>query len=162
RSNDPRPVGQIVDERAVVNGVVGLLATGGSTNLTIHLTAMAAAGGIKLTWDDFSDLSAVVPLLARIYPNGTADVNHFPAAGGIGSLIGELLDAGLLHEDVRTIAGDDGLTAYRREPFLTEDGLSWREAPRASLDTAVLAGAAKPFAADGGLRMLRGNLGRAV
>jgi phosphogluconate dehydratase len=155
------PVGHVVDERAVVNGVVALLATGGSTNHTLHLPAMAAAAGIQLTWDDFGDLSAVVPLLARIYPNGPADVNHFHAAGGTAFLIGELLDAGLLHPDVRTVAGR-GLDAYRLEPTLDGDTLAYRPGPARSADTAVLRPAADPFEPDGGLRMLHGNLGRAV
>jgi phosphogluconate dehydratase len=145
----------------VVNGVVSLLATGGSTNHTMHLVAIAAAAGIELTWDDFADLSAVVPLLANVYPNGSADINHFHAAGGVQFLIGTLLDAGLLHEDVRTVAGD-GLHRYRAEPVLSGDGLVWREVPPHSLDRDVLRPVADPFAADGGLRMLSGNLGRAV
>ena len=126
---DCPPVGELVDERAVVNGVVALLATGGSTNHTMHLVAMAAAAGIALTWDDFADLSAVVPLLARIYPNGPADINHFHAAGGTGFLLGELLDAGLVHADVRTVAGD-GLDRYREAPELDADG-ALRVAPGA-------------------------------
>ena len=155
------PIGHVVDERAIVNGVVALLATGGSTNHTLHLPAMAAAAGIQLTWDDFSELSAVVPLLSRIYPNGPADVNHFHAAGGTAFLISELLDAGLLHEDVATVAGR-GLDAYRLEPILDGAALAYREAPAKSADTDVLRSVADPFAPDGGLRMLRGNLGRAV
>ncbi|HEX6454213.1 MAG TPA: phosphogluconate dehydratase [Trebonia sp.] len=155
------PAGHVVDERAVVNGAVALLATGGSTNHTLHLPAMAAAAGIKLTWDDFADLSAVVPLLARIYPNGPADVNHFHAAGGTAFLIGELLDAGLLHPDVMTVAGR-GLDAYRLEPALQDGKLAYRPGPARSADTDVLRPAADPFAPDGGLRMLEGNLGRAV
>jgi len=155
------PVGHVVDERAVVNGVVALLATGGSTNHTLHLPAMAAAAGIQLTWDDFAELSAVVPLLARIYPNGPADVNHFHAAGGTAFLISELLDAGLLHPDVKTVARS-GLDAYRLEPALDGSGLAYRPGPACSADTDVLRPAADPFAPDGGLRMLQGNLGRAV
>jgi phosphogluconate dehydratase len=156
------PMGEVVSEKTVVNGVVGLLATGGSTNHTLHLVAVAAAAGISLTWDDFADLSPVVPLLARVYPNGAADVNHFHAAGGMAYLIGQLLDAGLLHADVSTVAGR-GLDAYRTEPFLAEDGsLVWRDGPAASLDTNVLRPAADPFSPDGGLRVLRGNLGHAV
>ena len=124
--NEYTPVGKVVDERAIVNGIVGLLATGGSTNHTIHLVAIAHAAGIRVTWDDFSDLSADVPLLAKIYPNGRADVNHFHAAGGMGILIGELLDAGLLHDNVMTVSGE-GLARYREEPFLGDDGtLGWR------------------------------------
>jgi phosphogluconate dehydratase len=155
------PVGQVIDERAVVNGVVALLATGGSTNHTLHLPAMAAAAGIQLTWDDFAELSAVVPLLARIYPNGPADVNQFHAAGGTAFLISELLGAGLLHADVTTVAGQ-GLDAYRLAPALDGDALAYRSGPPASGDPGVLRPAADPFAPDGGLQMLRGNLGRAV
>jgi phosphogluconate dehydratase len=156
------PIGQVVDERAVVNGVVALLATGGSTNHTLHLVAMAAAAGINLRWDDFAELSAVVPSLTRIYPNGTADINHFHAAGGMAYLIGELLDAGLLHPDARTVAGGRLEAAYRSEPALDGAELGWREGPRESLDKSVLRGVSDPFAPDGGLRMLTGNLGRAV
>jgi phosphogluconate dehydratase len=156
------PMGRIVDEKAVVNAVVGLLATGGSTNHTMHLVAVAAAAGISLTWEDFGDLSAVVPLLARVYPNGQADVNHFQAAGGMAFLIGQLLDAGLLHPDVQTVAGP-GLDRYRQEPFLAPDGsLIWRPGPTRSLDPDVLRPVDDPFTRDGGLRVLAGNLGRAV
>ena len=156
------PMGQIVDEKAVVNAVVGLHATGGSTNHTLHLVAVAAAAGIQLSWDDFSDLSEVVPLLARVYPNGNADVNHFQAAGGMAFVIGQLLDGGLLHGDVRTVAGA-GLNRYRQEPFLEADGsLVWRPGPAESLDPEVLRPITDPFTADGGLCVLRGNLGRAV
>ncbi|TVT52151.1 phosphogluconate dehydratase [Amycolatopsis rhizosphaerae] len=161
REDEYTPVGAVVSERSVVNGVVSLLATGGSTNHTMHLVAIAAAAGIQLTWDDFADLSSVVPLLASVYPNGSADINHFHAAGGVQFLIGTLLDAGLLHEDVRTVAGD-GLHRYRREPVLDGDRLTWREVPTRSLDETVLRPAGAPFAPDGGLRMLSGNLGRAV
>ncbi len=156
------PIGELVDERAVVNACVALLASGGSTNHTMHLVAVANAAGIALTWDDLSDLSAVVPLLSRMYPNGTADVNHFHAAGGIGFLVRTLLGAGLLHEDVATVVGR-GLARYTTEPVLDADGaLSWREGATASLDHAVLRPADDPFSADGGLRILDGPLGRAV
>lgn len=155
------PVGRVIDERAIVNGIVGLLATGGSTNHTLHLVAIAHAAGITINWDDFSDLSAVVPLLAKVYPNGKADVNHFHAAGGMGFLIGELLDAGLLHGDVLTVAGE-GLARYREEPYLDNGALAWRPAPAQSGDDSVLRPAAKPFSPDGGLKLLNGNLGRAV
>jgi phosphogluconate dehydratase len=155
------PIGEIVDERAVVNAVVALLATGGSTNHTLHLVAIAAAAGIELTWDDFADLSAVVPSLARVYPNGSADINHFAAAGGVQTLVGELLDAGLLHRDVRTVAGE-GLDRYRQQPFLENGELVWRDGPQHSLDLDVLRGVNDPFAPDGGLRVLDGNLGRSV
>ncbi|WP_026361085.1 phosphogluconate dehydratase [Amycolatopsis nigrescens] len=161
RNEHYTPIAEVVDERSVVNGVVSLLATGGSTNHTLHLVAVAAAAGIQLTWDDFAELSAVVPLLANVYPNGSADINHFHAAGGVQFLVGTLLDAGLLHEDVRTVAGD-GLHRYRQEPILGDDGLVWRDVPTRSLDETVLRPAERPFAPDGGLRMLSGNLGRAV
>jgi phosphogluconate dehydratase len=156
------PVGRIIDERAIVNGVVGLHATGGSTNHLLHLVAIARAAGIDLRWDDFAALSAVVPLLARVYPNGSADVNHFHNAGGMGFLIAQLLDAGLLHGDVNTICGT-GLDAYRSEAHLAADGRVERTpAPLASRDTAVLRSVAQPFRADSGLRVLDGNLGRAT
>ena len=155
------PLAEIVDERAIVNGIVGLLATGGSTNHTIHIVAIARAAGIIINWDDFDALSGVVPLLARIYPNGSADINHFHAAGGAGFTIRELLNAGLLHGDVRTVAGD-GLMHYSHEPTLQDDKLSWRTAPQHSLDENVLRPATHPFSTDGGLKVLRGNLGRAV
>jgi phosphogluconate dehydratase len=162
QGNAYTPIGHVVDERAVVNGIVGLHATGGSTNHTIHLVAMAAAAGIAITWDDFSDLAAVVPLLARIYPNGKADVNHFQAAGGMGLMIRELLGAGLLHPDVKTVWGT-GLDGYLVEPTLGADGeVAWRDAAARSGDTAVLRGVADPFQATGGLRLLDGPLGRAV
>ncbi|HET9108277.1 MAG TPA: phosphogluconate dehydratase [Steroidobacteraceae bacterium] len=155
------PLWKVLDERAIVNAVVGLLATGGSTNHTLHLVAIARAAGIVIDWDDFSDLSEVVPLLARIYPNGSADVNHFHAAGGMGFLITELLAAGLLHGDVQTVSGP-GLAASALEPWLSPEGLAWRKAPAASGDTTVLRPVADPFSADGGLKLLRGNLGRSV
>jgi phosphogluconate dehydratase len=160
--NEYTPVGEVIDERAIVNGVVGLHATGGSTNHTLHLVAIARAAGIDLTWDDFSDLSEVVPLLARIYPNGLADVNHFHAAGGMGFLIGALLDAGLLHEDVRTVWGT-GLSGYRVEAHLDAEGEVRRSsATQSSHDRAVLRPASDPFQDTGGLKLLSGNLGRAV
>lgn len=155
------PVGRVVDERAIANGIVGLLATGGSTNHTIHLVAIAQAAGIRINWDDFSDLSAVVPLIAKIYPNGAGDVNDFHHAGGMGFLVTELMDAGLLHPDTLTIAGD-GLAPYRREPFLDDGQLAWRPAPRESRDESILRPISRPFAHDGGLKLLQGNLGRAV
>ncbi|TPM02594.1 MULTISPECIES: phosphogluconate dehydratase [unclassified Mesorhizobium] len=156
------PVGRMIDERSIVNGVVGLHATGGSTNHTIHLIAMAAAAGIALTWQDISDLSEAVPLLARVYPNGLADVNHFHAAGGLGFLIRELLDEGVLHEDVQTVWGE-GLRPYAVEAKLGADGSVVREAaPRASGDAKVLAPFKKAFQPTGGLKVLAGNLGHAV
>ncbi|HEX2532022.1 MAG TPA: phosphogluconate dehydratase [Burkholderiaceae bacterium] len=155
------PVGRVVDEKSIVNAIVGLLATGGSTNHTLHLVAIAKAAGIVIDWDDFSALSAVVPMLARIYPNGDADVNYFQAAGGPGFVIRELLDAGLLHEDVTTVLGH-GLRAHCMEPFLREQAVVWRPATQSSGDLDVLRPTAAPFSADGGLRLLTGNLGRAV
>ncbi|OYU52285.1 MAG: phosphogluconate dehydratase [Alphaproteobacteria bacterium PA1] len=154
------PIGHVVDARSIVNAIVGLCATGGSTNQMIHIPAIAQAAGLIVDWDDFNDLSSATPLLCRVYPNGIADVNHFHAAGGMGFLIRELLDAGLLHGDVLTVAGQ-GLEAYTQEPFLTDAGLEWREAPATSGDTSVLAPVAEPFSKDGGLRVLQGNLGRA-
>lgn len=160
--NNYTPVGAMLDERSFVNGIVGLNATGGSTNHTIHLIAMAAAAGIKLTWQDISDISAIVPLLARVYPNGLADVNHFHAAGGMGYLIRELLDAGLLHEDVRTVWGES-LRDYTIEPALNADGTIARNpAPEVSADAKVLAKADAPFQPDGGIKMLSGNIGNAI
>jgi phosphogluconate dehydratase len=155
------PVGQIVDEKCIVNGVVGLLATGGSTNHTLHLVAIARAAGIVIDWDDFNELSAVVPLLTRIYPNGDADVNHFQAAGGPGFVIRELLDAGLAHEDVNTVLGH-GLRAHCKEPFLDGDKVVWRDLPAQSGDESVLRPATNPFSKDGGMILVKGNLGRAV
>ncbi len=155
------PVGQVVDEKTVVNGIVGLLATGGSTNHTLHLVAIAKAAGIVIDWDDFNLLSSVVPLLARIYPNGDADVNHFHAAGGTAFVMRELLDAGLLHDDVMTILGQ-GLRAHCSEPFLEQDRAVWKPAPPVSADLNVVRPFAEPFSAEGGLRLLTGNLGRAV
>ncbi|GAB91469.1 phosphogluconate dehydratase [Gordonia rhizosphera] len=155
------PVGEMIDERAIVNGVVALLATGGSTNHTMHLVAIAQAAGIDLRWEDISDLSATVPLLARIYPNGSADVNHFHAAGGLGFTITTLLEAGLLHEDVATVVGQ-GLHRYTEEPVLTDGTVEWREGTAVSHDTTVLRGTDDPFAKDGGLKTLTGNLGSCV
>ena len=154
-------VGYQINAKTIVNGIVGLLATGGSTNHTLHIVAMARAAGLIVNWDDFSDLSACVPLLARVYPNGSADVNHFQAAGGMGYLIAQLLSAGLLHDDVYTIMGQ-GLHRYTVEPWLNNGQLDWRDVPTKSADEAVLRPVANPFSADGGLRLLKGNLGRAV
>ena len=151
----------VIDERAIVNGIVGLMATGGSTNHALHLVAMARAAGVLIDWDDMSDISSATPLLARIYPNGSADVNHFEAAGGMAFLIRELLSVGLLHEDVTTVAGP-GLTHYASEPFLEGDALVWRPAVEKSLDEAILRPASNPFDAEGGLRILKGPIGRAV
>lgn len=161
QNGDFTPLYQIVDERALVNALVALLATGGSTNHTLHLIAIARAAGIIINWNDFSDLSAVVPLLAKVYPNGEADINHFQAAGGVAYLVRELLSGGLLHEDVMTVVGR-GLSRYTQEPFVENDKLVWREGTQTSLDEAVLSTVAKPFSADGGLKLMQGNLGRGV
>ena len=160
--NEYTPIGRMIDERSIVNGIVGLNATGGSTNHTIHLIAMAAAAGISISWQDISDISDHVPLLARVYPNGLADVNHFNAAGGMGFLIRELLDAGLLHEDVRTVWGE-GLRPYAVEAYLGPDGsVARRPAPERSGDEKVLAPYLQAFQANGGIRLLSGNLGNAI
>jgi phosphogluconate dehydratase len=155
------PICDILDEKAFANGIVGLMATGGSTNLLIHLLAMARAGGIILDWQDFADLSEAVPLLARVYPNGLADVNHFHAAGGLGYLIRELLAGGLLHTDTKTVAGE-GLENYTTEPFLSEDGLVWRDGTDQSLNEAIVRPLSEPFQENGGLSHLTGNLGVGV
>lgn len=157
----PIRLADIVTEKSMVNAMVGLLATGGSTNHTLHLVAMARAAGVLIDWDDFAELSQVVPLLARIYPNGQADVNHFQAAGGMAYLIRELLQHGLLHDDVMTVMGR-GLTPYTREPWLNQGTLDWRDGPSQSGDLSVLRAIADPFSSDGGLRLLRGNLGRSM
>src|SRR5580693_614288 len=153
------PLAHGVDEAAMVNGIVGLLATGGSTNHTLHLVAIAHCAGITITWDDFSDLSSVVPLLTRIYPNGSADVNRFQVAGGMAFLIRELLQGGYLHGDCMTVMGQ-GLGAYAREPWLEAGRLAWRDAPAASGDLDVLRPVSEPFRSHGGLSVLSGNLGR--
>lgn len=159
--NEWMPLGKMIDEKVVVNGIVALLATGGSTNHTMHLVAMARAAGIIINWDDFSDLSDVVPLLARLYPNGPADINHFQAAGGVPVLIRELLKGGLLHEDVNTVAGF-GLHHYTMEPWLDNGQLAWREGALSALDNDVIATFDQPFSKHGGTKVLSGNLGRAV
>jgi phosphogluconate dehydratase len=155
------PVGRLVDEKAIVNAVIALLATGGSTNHTLHLVAIAKAAGIVIDWDDFDALSNVIPLLSRIYPNGNADVNHFHAAGGTGFVIRELLDAGLLHEDVLTVVGHS-LRAHCTEPLLIDAVLGWHPVTEISADKEVLRGVESPFSVDGGLRLMQGNLGRAI
>ncbi len=156
------PIGRIVDEKSIVNAIVALHATGGSTNHTLHLVAIARAAGIVIDWNDFDELSKVVPMLTRIYPNGEADVNHFQAAGGPGFVIRELLDAGLAHEDVNTVLGH-GLRAHCKEPFLGEDGqVFWRDVPAQSGDDSVLRTVANPFGSNGGMVLVQGNLGRAI
>ncbi len=158
---DYRPLGHCIDEKAIVNACVGLLATGGSTNHALHLPAIARAAGISLDWQDMDALSSATPLIARVYPNGAGDVNHFQAAGGIGYVIRELLEAGLLHRDIMTVAGDD-LTAYGQEPVLDGEALVWRDAPAVSQDDTMLRPPAAPFLPDGGMRLVTGNLGRAT
>ena len=161
QSGDYRPFYKQIDEKAIVNAMVGLLASGGSTNHTLHLVAMAAAAGLTITWDDFTELSAVTPSMTRIYPNGSADVNHFQAAGGMSLLIRELIGAGLMHADIPTVFGTD-MTAYTREPFLEDGKLVWREGPETSMDEDVLRPVSDPFSPTGGLTVLEGNLGRGV
>jgi phosphogluconate dehydratase len=156
-----RPLGRCVDEKAIVNAAVGLLATGGSTNHAIHLPAIARAAGIIIDWEDLDRLSSSVPLLARVYPNGAGDVNHFHAAGGMAFVIRELLDAGLLHRDILTVGPAD-LAAYAEEPFLDGDDLAWRQVAMASGDLAMLRPVASAFAPDGGMRLVSGNLGRGI
>jgi len=162
QGNDFRPIAHMINEKAIVNAIIGLLATGGSTNHTIHLIAIARAAGIIINWDDFDKLSRIIPLLTRIYPNGQADVNHFQAAGGMGVLIAELLRNGLLHEDLLTVADERGMKSYTQEPRLIDGKLTWEPCPEAPLDTEVLSTVAKPFATSGGLHVMHGNLGRGV
>ena len=159
--NDYRPVSDILDEKAVVNGIVGLMATGGSTNLIIHLPAMARAAGVLLDLSDFAEISEAVPLMAKVYPNGLADVNHFHAAGGLGYMIGDLLDQGLLHPDTKTVAGD-GLALYAQEPKLRDGTLTWEPGTPNSLNEKILRSASDPFQKTGGMKDLNGNLGRGV
>ena len=161
RHNTILPVGEMVSEKSIVNAIVGLMATGGSTNHTMHVVAFARAAGIIVNWDDFNEISDIIPLLTRVYPNGKADVNHFAAAGGLAFVIRELLDAGLMHEDVDTVVGH-GMRAYTKEPFMIEGKLEWRDAPAQSGDDNVIRTAANPFSADGGLRLMKGNIGRSV
>jgi phosphogluconate dehydratase len=158
--DDYRPLGHCVDEKAIVNAIIGLMATGGSTNHAIHLPAIARAAGIHIDWTDFAEISDVVPLLARVYPNGSGDVNHFHAAGGISFVIRELLDAGLLHRDIMTVARAD-LTDYGKEPVLENEALVWKDVPE-TRDESILRPAANPFQPDGGMKLLQGNLGRCV
>jgi phosphogluconate dehydratase len=156
-------MGRLVDERAIVNAIVALLATGGSTNHTIHFVAVARAAGIRVDWEDFDEIARLVPLLARIYPNGDADVNRFAAAGGTPFVFRELLDAGLMHADVETILPGEGLRAWTREPRLRADGaVEWVDAVATTADPAIVRPASDPFDAHGGLSLLRGNLGRSL
>ena len=158
---DYRPLGLCVDEKAIVNACVGLLATGGSTNHALHIPAIGRAAGIVIDWEDLDQLSSCVPLIARVYPNGSGDVNHFHAAGGIGYVIRELIGAGLLHRDIMTVAGQD-LADYGREPVLENDKLVWRDAPAVTADDTMLRPPSAPFSPDGGMRLVTGNLGRAT
>ncbi len=155
------PIAHVIDEKAIVNAIVGLLATGGSTNHTLHLVAIAQAAGIRIDWSDFAELSNAVPLLARVYPNGSADVNHFHAAGGLGLVMRELLSAGLLHDDVNTILGH-GLDKFCSEPVLRDGALAWQDAQATSLDTDIIRGVADAFDSEGGIRLVEGSLGRAI
>ncbi|ODU19901.1 MAG: phosphogluconate dehydratase [Sphingomonas sp. SCN 67-18] len=159
--NDYRPIGRAIDEKAIVNAAIGLMATGGSTNHAIHLPAIARAAGIVIDWEDFAALSAVVPLLARVYPSGSGDVNDFQAAGGMGFVIRELLGAGLLHRDIMTVASD-GLDAYALEPALADDALAWQPATAETRDPTMLRPVADAFQPEGGMRLLQGVLGRAI
>ena len=160
-SNDYTPMAQVVDAKSLVNALAGLLATGGSTNHTLHLIAMGRAAGVQITWEDFDDLSRITPLIARVYPNGGEDVNAFHAAGGMAFVVRQLLDAGLAHDDVMTVAGP-GLRRFQTEPFLQDGKLVWREGAATSLNRGILRPVDDPFHAEGGLRLLRGPLGRAV
>ncbi len=162
RGNEYTPIGKLIDEKSIVNAIIGLLATGGSTNHTMHLVAIARTAGININWDDFDELNKVIPLLTHVYPSGQADVNQFHAAGGMALVIRELLDAGLMHEDVRTVGGNTGLYQYTQEPWLDNEALKWREGPTVSLDDSIVSKVSKPFHEDGGLRLMAGNLGRAV
>ncbi len=159
--DDYRPIGRVIDERAIVNAIVGLCATGGSTNHMVHLPAIARAAGIEIDWDDFEEISRATPLMARIYPNGSADVNQFHQAGGMAFLIRELRDAGLAHDDILTV-WHDGFSAYATEPILENDAVAWRPAAAQSADESVLRGARAPFDPEGGLHVMKGGLGRAV
>ena len=160
--DDFRPIGHMIDEKAIVNAIVGLMATGGSTNHTMHLVAIAKAAGIIINWDDFDKITNIIPLLTRIYPNGDADINHFQAAGGMGVLIGELLESGLMHEDIVSVAPTRGMNSYTQEPKLVDGNLIWEEGPGKSLDEKVIGTVKEPFSETGGLHLIHGNLGRGM
>lgn len=162
QGDDFRPIGHMIDEKAILNALVGLLATGGSTNHTIHLVAIARAAGIIINWDDFDRLSKIIPLVTRIYPNGQADINHFQAAGGMGLLIRELASNGMIHEDIITVASERGMASYTQEPKLIDGKLVWEEGATKLLDTEVISTVKAPFATSGGLHLIRGNLGRGM
>lgn len=159
--SDYRPVGEVVDERSIVNATISLLASGGSTNHTMHLVAIARAAGIIVNWDDIAELSAVVPLLAKVYPNGEADVNHFHAAGGTSCMFRQLLDAGFMHGDAKTVWGEN-FSSFTQESFIEDDKIVWRESPEQPLDLEVLTTTVQPFSKEGGIRLLAGNIGRGV
>ncbi|WP_373776214.1 phosphogluconate dehydratase [Neisseria dentiae] len=161
RNQTAKPIGEMLDEKSFINAIIGLMATGGSTNHTMHLVAMARAAGIILNWDDFDEISSIVPLLIRVYPNGQADVNHFAATGGLPFVIRELRNNGLLHDDVETVMGH-GMEAYTKEPFLIDGKLEWRDAVAESRDEDILRPFSRPFSPDGGLRLMKGNIGRGV
>lgn len=160
-SGTAKPIGEMLTEKSFINAIIGLMATGGSTNHTMHLVAMARAAGVILNWDDFDEISSIIPLLIRVYPNGQADVNHFAAAGGLPFVIRELRDAGLLHDDVDTVVGR-GMAAYTQEPFLRDGQLVWEDAVAESRNTDILRTVAEPFSLDGGLKLMKGNIGRGV
>lgn len=162
KGNEFTPIGKMIDEKSIVNAIIGLLATGGSTNHTLHLVAIARTAGIAINWTDFDELSHAIPLLTHVYPSGQADVNQFHAAGGMALVIKELLDAGLLHEDVQTVAGNSGLYQYTQEPCFENNALAWRAGAAKSADESIISSTSEPFQADGGLRLMSGNLGRAV
>lgn len=161
KNGTAKPLGEMLNEKSFVNAMIGLMATGGSTNHTMHLVAMARAAGIILTWDDFDEISSIIPLLIRVYPNGSADVNHFAAVGGLPFVIRELRNNGLLHDDVETVMGH-GMAAYTQEPYLIDGKLEWRDAVAESRDEEILRTVANPFSPDGGLRLMKGNIGRGV
>lgn len=161
KNGTAKPMGEMLDEKSFVNALIGLMATGGSTNHTMHLVAMARAAGVILNWDDFDEISSIIPLLIRVYPNGQADVNHFAAVGGLPFVIRELRNNGLLHDDVDTVMGH-GMEAYTKEPFLIDGKLEWQDAVAESRDEEILRPFSRPFSPDGGLRLMKGNIGRGV
>ncbi len=161
RRQDAKPIGEMLTEKSFINAMIGLMATGGSTNHTMHLVAMARAAGVILNWDDFNEISSIIPLLIRVYPNGQADVNHFAAAGGLPFVIRELRNNGLLHDDVDTVVGH-GMEAYTQEPFLDNGRLIWKDATEKSLNEDILRTYDHPFSPDGGLKLMKGNIGRSV
>ena len=161
RSGSLKPIGEMLSEKSFINAIIGLMATGGSTNHTMHLVAMARAAGVILNWDDFDEISSIIPLLIRVYPNGQADVNHFAAAGGLPFVIRELRENGLLHDDVDTVIGH-GMAAYTQEPFLDNGKLVWKDATEKSLNEDILRTYDNPFSPDGGLKLMKGNIGRGV